>query len=170
MKELSLKVADIEKEWAFRGRARIHIDVIPAHGMRTGDIIKIIGEKNIGAILVPNQRETPKDIIQMDDLQRSNAGVEIDDMVKIERIIPSFAQKIVIAPVKDDRSILSMNSLQSLLNRPVREGEIIPLINQVSYKKKKLNFHYQQFLIKETNPKGIVQVKEKTKFEISPRI
>jgi transitional endoplasmic reticulum ATPase len=178
MHEFSLRVEEIEKKWAYRGRVRINPEVMKENGLITGDIIKIAGKKSTSAIVIPPS----KNIIQMDGLIRTNAGTGIGDQVKIAKISAEPAKKVILAPVEEGITIHSRGGVirNNLLDRPVVKGDIISVMGRGrsnvptmamffgQSKQGPSPFGEIQFVVVGTTPAGIVQIKDRTELEISP--
>ncbi|NVM27483.1 MAG: CDC48 family AAA ATPase [Candidatus Helarchaeota archaeon] len=179
--ELTLRVHGIEKKWAYRGRIRINPKVMQQMGLKTGDIVKITGKKTTSAIVIPISQDLRENVIQMDGLIRDNAGCQIGDPVKIERISVSPAQKIVLAPTEEGIKIYSSPDLlrNTLMNRPVKNGDVISVLGENRSAMSGMGMLFGRpraasptlgeirLVVVNTNPSGIVQVKDRTRIEIS---
>ena len=130
--EFTLRVTDIEKKWAFRGRVRINPKVMQRWNLKTGDIIKITGKESTSAIIIPVSKDIRENLIQMDGLVRTNAGTGIGDSVKIEKITVEPARKVILAPTEEGIRIHSRKEAlrDNLMNRPVKNGDVLSIIGE----------------------------------------
>ncbi len=128
-KEIELKVAEARSNDVGRGIARIDPRVIEELGLTSGDVIQIIGKKKTVAIVWPGY---PEDaglrIIRIDGFTRKNAGVGIDDKVKIRKVTAQPANVVKLAPTEPLRIVGGEAYLRQYLeNRAVSRGDMIEL-------------------------------------------
>lgn len=129
-KELKLKVTEALQDDAYKGIARLDVDLMKEIDVKRGDPIMIVGQKSTVAIA---DRSYPADIgegiIRIDGLLRRNAGVSIGDEVKITRAEVKEAKRIVIAP--SQKGIMVQGDGDSLrrglLGRTLSKGDIVSL-------------------------------------------
>ncbi len=129
MKEIELKVAEARSNDVGRGIARIDPRVIEEMGLTSGDVIQIIGKSKTVAIVWPGY---PEDaglrIIRIDGFTRKNAGVGIDDKVKIRKVTAQPAKLVKLAPTEPLRIVGGEAYLRQYLeNRAVSRGDMIEL-------------------------------------------
>ncbi len=129
MKDLELKVAEAKSNDVGRGIARIDPLVMEKLGISTGDVVQIIGKKNTVAICWPGYPEDEGfGIIRIDGFTRKNAGIGIDDKVKIKKIDPKIASKVKLAPTEPLRIVGGETYLKSYLeNRAITKGDLIEI-------------------------------------------
>jgi len=129
MKDLELKVAEAKSNDVGRGIARIDPLVTEKLGISTGDVVQIIGKKNTVAICWPGYPEDEGfGIIRIDGFTRKNAGIGIDDKVKIKKIDPKIASKVKLAPTEPLRIVGGETYLKSYLeNRAITKGDLIEI-------------------------------------------
>ncbi|NVM52389.1 MAG: CDC48 family AAA ATPase [Candidatus Helarchaeota archaeon] len=182
--EFTLRVTDIEKKWAYRGRVRINPKVMQRMNLKTGDIVKITGKKSTSAIVIPVSRDIRENLIQMDGLIRNNAGTGIGDSVKIEKISVVPAKKIVLAPTEEGIRIYSSSEAlrNNLINRPLKNGDLLSIIGENKSMAPSMGMLFGRprssspsigeirLVVVETNPSGIVQIRDKTRIEISSEV
>lgn len=115
----------IEKDIA-KGIARIDDQAMQVIGILPNDIVEIQGKRKTSVrclSLSPEQGETQT--IRVDGLIRLNAGIKIDDRVRIKKIIPSNAIMITLFPL-EPVVFLTEEFLQSTLEGlPVIFGDIV---------------------------------------------
>ncbi len=129
MKEIELKVAEARSNDVGRGIARIDPRVIEEMDLTSGDVIQIIGKSKTVAIVWPGY---PEDaglrIIRIDGFTRKNAGVGIDDKVKIRKVTAQPAKLVKLAPTEPLRIVGGEAYLRQYLeNRAVSRGDMIEL-------------------------------------------
>ena len=120
-KEWILKVEEAKARDVGRGIARIDPEIAEEMGLTPGDVISIEGKKKTACIYWPGYAEDAgKGIIRIDGITRKNAGVGIDDKVKVRKIVAKTAQKVVFAPTEELRIVGAEEYLAHLL-----EGHVI---------------------------------------------
>jgi len=129
VKEIELKVAEARSNDVGRGIARIDPQVIEELGLTSGDVIQIIGKNKTVAIVWPGY---PEDaglrIIRIDGFTRKNAGVGIDDKVRIRKVTAQPAKVVKLAPTEPLRIVGGEAYLRQYLeNRAVSRGDMIEL-------------------------------------------
>ncbi|MHA1322559.1 MAG: CDC48 family AAA ATPase [Candidatus Helarchaeota archaeon] len=182
--EFTLRVTDIEKKWAYRGRVRIHPTVMKRMGLKTGDIVKISGKKSTSAIVIPVSKDIHENYVQMDGLIRSNAGTSIGDTVKIEKITVAPAKRVVLSPTEEGIRIYSSSDAlrNTLMNRPVKNGDLLSVLGENRSAMAPMGMLFGRprqsspsigeirLVVTNTNPSGIVQITNKTQIEISTEV
>ncbi len=120
-KEWVLKVEEAKARDVGRGIARIDPEVAEEIGLVPGDVVLIEGKKKTASIYWPGYAEdTGKKIIRIDGITRRNAGVGIDDKVKVRKIQAKTAEKVVFAPTEELRIIGIEDYLAHIL-----EGHVV---------------------------------------------
>tara|TARA_Y100000310_G_scaffold89559_2_gene86651 strand:- start:3253 stop:5547 length:2295 start_codon:yes stop_codon:yes gene_type:complete len=127
-KKLSLKVAESLQDDAYKGIARIDMEIMKDLGVRRGDVISIKGNRETVAIV---DRSYPADIgtgiIRMDGILRRNSKTGIGDNVTISKIEVKEAKKVMIAPAQQGIMVQAdPESLRrGLLGRSVVKGDLL---------------------------------------------
>jgi len=157
-----LRVAEAYHRDVGRGIARVDPEVMEKLNLQSGDVIEIIGKHSVPAIVWPGYPEDRgKGIIRIDGSLRSNAGVSIDDKVKIRKVEPKTAEKIIIAPTEPVRIMGGETYLMRLLEgRPVIRGQKIRV---------EIFGHVLTFVVTSTKPSGVVIVSRSTQIELKER-
>ena len=132
MEEIELKVGEARAGDVGRGIARVESKVMEKLNLSSGDVIEILGKKRTVARV---WRGYPEDeglgIIRMDGIIRKNAGVGIDDKVKIRKIEAKLAKKVRLAPAEAvpgvDLSAFASQLKKILENFVVTKGDLIPI-------------------------------------------
>uniref|UniRef100_A0A7J2THF7 AAA family ATPase n=1 Tax=Archaeoglobus fulgidus TaxID=2234 RepID=A0A7J2THF7_ARCFL len=160
--EVVLRVAEAFYRDVGRGIARIDPEVMEKLGLQSGDIIEIIGKESVPAIVWPSYPEDRgKGLIRMDGNLRSNAGVGIDDKVRIRKVDAKPAERITLAPTEPVRLMGGESYLLRLLEgRPVIRGQKIRV---------EVFGHTLTFVITATKPGGVVVVNRKTELELKEK-
>ena len=94
----TLRVVEALQDDAYKGIARIDVDIMRKLGLQRGDVIQIKGGKETIAIV---DRAYPADIgetiIRIDGIIRKNAKTGVGDYVEIKKVEATEAKKITIA-------------------------------------------------------------------------
>lgn len=128
--ELKLKVVEALQDDAYKGIARLDLDLMKEIGVKRGDAV-LIG-KNKSTIAIAD-RAYPADlgegIIRIDGILRKNAGVSIGDEVTVRKAEVKEAKKIIIAPAQKGITVQgdSESLRRGLLGRTVVKGDIVVL-------------------------------------------
>ncbi len=160
--EVTLRVAEAYYRDVGRGIARVDPEVMIRLGLQSGDIIEIIGKNSVPAIVWPGYPEDRgKGIIRIDGSLRSNAGVSIDDKVRIRKVEAKPAEKVTLAPTEPVRLMGGEAYLLRLLEgRPVKRGQKIRV---------EVFGHTLTFVITATRPSGVVIVSRNTAIELKEK-
>ncbi|WP_457591113.1 CDC48 family AAA ATPase [Geoglobus sp.] len=160
--DVYLRVAEAYHRDVGRGIARVDPEVMAELGLQSGDIIEITGKNKVPAIVWPGYPEDRgKRVIRIDGNIRSNAGVSIDDKVKIRKVEAKPAEKITLAPTEPVRLMGGEAYLQRLLEgRPVIRGQKIRV---------EVFGHVLTFVITSTKPSGVVIVSRNTQVELKDK-
>jgi len=104
-----LKVAEAKPRDVGRIIVRIPFRIMKKLDIEPGDYVEIVGRKSAYAQAWPVYPEDEdKDIVQMDDAIRQNAGVGIGDTVKVKKAALKPAQRVVLAPTEPVRVNLNI--------------------------------------------------------------
>ncbi len=164
VKELELHVAESLQMDVGRSIVRMSSSDMEKLNLKTGDIVEIIGKKNVPAIV---WRSRPEDeglnIIRMDGFTRFNAQVSLGDKVRVRKAEVKEAKSITIAPVEKIQftSDPAPFFIEKLLNKPLVKGMklAIDVLGTTIY-----------FVVTDTIPKGIVIVNPYTKLKVSESV
>ncbi len=160
--EITLRVAEAYYRDVGRGIARIDPEAMAKLGLQSGDVIEIIGKSTVPAIVWPGYPEDRgKGIIRIDGSLRNNAGVGIDDRVKIRKSEAKPAEKVTLAPTEPVRLMGGEAYLLRLLEgRPITRGQKIRV---------ELFGHTLTFVVTATKPAGVVIVSRDTRIELKEK-
>jgi len=126
-KSAVLRVAEAYHRDAGRGIARIDTETMRKLGIVSGDAIEIEGKNVATAIVWPGYSpDSNKSIIRIDGNIRSNAGVAIDDRVRIRKTRVKEAKRVTLEPTQPVRIAGGERYIARILKgRPVTKGQII---------------------------------------------
>jgi transitional endoplasmic reticulum ATPase len=126
-KSVILRVAEAYHRDAGRGIARIDTETMRTLGLIPGDVIEIEGRSIATAIVHPGYTpDSGKAIVRIDGNIRSNAGVALDDKVKVKKTTVKEAKRITLEPTQPIRIAGGERYLLSRVKGvPVTKGQII---------------------------------------------
>jgi transitional endoplasmic reticulum ATPase len=124
---VALRVAEAYHRDAGRGIARIDGATMKELGLISGDIIEIEGKNTATAIVWPGYpNDSNRRIIRIDGNIRGNAGVGIDDRVKVRKTTAKEAKRVVLEPTQSVRIVGGERYLSRILvGRPITKGQAI---------------------------------------------
>lgn len=165
---IDLKVAMAHRQAeAGLGRARLDTPTRMALGLEMGDVIEIAGKKSAVAKVFKGLLEDEgKGIIRIDGLTRTNAGVSVDESVRVRKLDPINADRVVLAPnipagkrIKFGEGVSDLFH-KGLMNRPLLKGNdlLIPNIALAGSR--------TTFAVISTSPSGVVVVGPNTEISL----
>ena len=165
--ELKVATALMKSEAGF-GRVRMDSASFRRLNVQIGDVVEIVGKRSaVAKVMKGAIDDEGKGLIRMDGITRSNAGVTVDESVRVRKAETLPAEKIIISPI----GIPAGNKISfregvdeifknGLMNRPVlRDNEIV--VPNIA-----LMGNLIQFKVITTVPVGIVVVDQKTEVTI----
>ena len=142
------------------GRARLDMKTRKELGVAVGQIVEITGKKmTVAKVFRAQQEDEGKDIIRIDGVLRSNAGVSIGERVTVTRADPQLASKVVLAPAISQKKRVSTVSFgpgtdelvrKGLLGRPLVKGDEIMIPNMA------WGMSPAPYMVASTVPSGVV--------------
>ena len=165
--ELKVATALMKSEAGF-GRVRMDSASFRRLNVQIGDVVEIVGKRSAGAKVMKGAIDDEgKGLIRMDGITRSNAGVTVDESVRVRKAETLPAEKIIISPIGipagkkiSFREGVDEIFKNGLMNRPVlRDNEIV--VPNIA-----LMGNLIQFKVITTVPVGIVVVDQKTEVTI----
>ncbi|MBU2639325.1 MAG: CDC48 family AAA ATPase [Nanoarchaeota archaeon] len=160
--EFILSVEEAEHRDASRGIARIDKDDMEKLKLVSGDVIKIKGKKTACAIVWPGYPEDSNGIIRIDGDIRNNAGIGINDKVRINKIEVKSAKKVILAPSQPIRIIKGEEYLLKVLEgQPIIKGQRVRV---------EMLGNPLTFTIKNTEPSDIVIVTKDTQIKLKEKL
>jgi len=155
-----LKVAAAMPKDQGRGIVRLNSDVRNHLGIHSGDFVLLKGTKETVAVAWPSLKEDEVlDMVRMDGLIRTNAGVRLGEMVEVSKTTVPEATRVVIAPNQPLRFQPGFESYlkQQIINKPITRGDII-LISSIG--------QGLQFIATNVAPSKHVRVTPATQVEV----
>mgnify|MGYP000402445417 CR=1 FL=1 len=160
MGEVHLRVAEAAGRDVGRGIARIDPEIASQLGIHSGDVVEVIGKRSTYALYWPAYpQDRGRDIIRLDSQTRFNAGVGIDEKVRIRKAEAKPAKSIVLSP-EEPLFLMGVEQYlaQLLFNRVVAQGDTI-FLNILGRK--------ISLKIISTSPAGPVIVGEDSRIEVT---
>ncbi len=161
--EVRMLVADALQRDTGRRKARITSHIMDALNVMAGDVITIKGTRLTPAIVWPaHPEDAQKNIIRIDNLQRQNAGVAINDYVTVAKADVVDAEIVTLAPIENRFAFddtMQKYIKNHLLQVPMIEGDalyVIILDNAIP------------FTVLQTKPSDIVKIVDTTLIDIKP--
>ena len=165
--ELKVATALMKSEAGF-GRVRMDSASFRRLNVQIGDVVEIVGKRSaVAKVMKGAIDDEGKGLIRMDGITRSNAGVTVDESVRVRKAETLPAEKIIISPIgiPPGKKISFREGVDEifkngLMNRPVlRDNEIV--VPNIA-----LMGNLIQFKVITTVPVGIVVVDQKTEVTI----
>ncbi|MBN1109618.1 MAG: CDC48 family AAA ATPase [Methanomassiliicoccales archaeon] len=145
------------------GRARLDMKTRKELGVEVGEAIEITGKKLTAAkVFRAHQEDEGKDIIRIDGMIRSNAGVSIGERVTVARADPQPATKVVLVPKIPVGKRITFGAgvddlfRKGLAGRPMVKGDEFIVPNFA------LSASITPFIVFSTQPAGVVVVADHT--------
>jgi len=161
-KAVSLRVAEALSKDVGRGVGRIDPADMEKLGAQVGDVILVSGQRKTAVRVMPAYAEQrDKGLLQIDGITRENAQVGLDEKAIVEKAEGRPAQAIVVSPLAGAalRSEKDTRYLGRLL-----EGLAVLAGDRV--RATLFGSRFQDFLVVETAPKGVVLVHPSTAIKI----
>lgn len=163
-REISLQVQDPDPTHVGRNIVTLDKETKTFLSITSGDIVQIEGSKKTAAIVWPARNDDEgKKLIRADSFIRHNAGVALNEKVKVSKVIPQEGKKVILAPVEEVRIIASGYDRilkKSFLGRPLTIGDNVWISVFGS------GFIYR---VVDTSPRGIVKVTDNTQFSLKEK-
>ncbi|MHA1821465.1 MAG: CDC48 family AAA ATPase [Promethearchaeota archaeon] len=192
-KKIILRVEELSKSSAGRSICRMDIDAMRKLGLSAGEIIEIIGKKSSPAIVFPSSRDRGRKIIRIDGLLRLNTGTAVGEYVTVRKAVVKPAIYVKLAFTQPGIQLVGgLKALSAaLVGKPLKAGDLISVVkSNIARKRESLrgpleelqkvmgNFFSSpvatigevRFIVKETDPEGIVQITKSTEIDISEEI
>jgi len=161
--KIKLSVKEAPKSDVGRSIVRISSQAMEKLGAKSGSIVGIKGKKDaVGIVWRGLPEEEEREIIRMDGVLRSNAGVGLDEDVEIELMSAKYAKKLVLSPTQAIQygSGFVEYVHERLLNKPFAKGNKV-LVDVMGTP--------LTFVVSNTAPSGVVVVSEDTNISITKR-
>ncbi|WP_260482828.1 CDC48 family AAA ATPase [Sphingomicrobium flavum] len=183
VKQNRVQVASLPPGDSGRGLARLPHALMRELGLNDGDPIEIRGKRVTPAVAVAAYKDDAGlDIIRIDGLQRSNAGVGAGDFVTIAPATVVPAKRVIFAPAQPNVRLQgSAEALhRSFAHRPLMKGDFVATAGHQRVNadmpeqlRQLLNapaFALQEIRLKvvDTQPAGIVHIDANTEVSLQP--
>lgn len=162
-KKVKLSVKEAPKIDVARSIVRIGSAAMEKLGAQSGSIVTIKGKKEaVGIAWRGLAEDEGKDIIRMDGILRSNAGVGLDEDVEIGVTEAKYAKKVILAPTQEIQygSGFVEYVQERLLNKPFLKGNKV-LVDVMGTP--------LTFIISNTTPTGVIVISEETAVSVSKK-
>ncbi|MFX0102652.1 MAG: CDC48 family AAA ATPase [Candidatus Hodarchaeota archaeon] len=161
----TLKVAEARQRDVGRSIIRIDPETMENLGMKTGDIVEIVGKKKTSAIAWPAYpQDQALGITRIDGRIRKNASVSLGEDVKIVKAKKINAKSVILAPTNTKlRSDSRFESFvkRKMLNLPVTKGDTIFISIGISRE--------ISFMVVNTRPAGTIIIRQNTSLHVSEK-
>jgi len=126
---MHLRVAEALSTDVGRGIARVDPAVVEQLNLQTGDAIEVVGKKRTFALIWPaHPRDTGRGLIRIDGYTRENAGVSIDDRVKVRKVTAKYAEVVKLAPTEPLKIMGGEEFIKSqLIGRIISKRDVLPV-------------------------------------------
>jgi transitional endoplasmic reticulum ATPase len=173
MESTELTVAKAYPNDSKRGIARLDPHTMMVFQLTPGDIIEIEGRKRTAAkVWRADRNDWDQDIIRIDHFIRKNAGIDIGDKVRIQKVEPKNAESVVLAP-SEGKPIQCSGDAEEMVKRqiikhPVIKGDIIPVMSTMTHPFLGIVGTGQAIplIVVESEPDDIVLITEKTRITL----
>ncbi len=162
---IELQVIEAKSRDVIRGKIRISSEAMKALNISTGDIVEIEGTKKTAAVAWPSFPEDVNfKVIRMDAVIRENAGIKLQDKVRVSKAEVVHSIKLILAPKATDFHVENefVKVMRKRLNGyPLTDGDtvMIPILGKAL-----------PFVVVGLEPKGITLISADTQIEISNKI
>ncbi|WP_101476943.1 CDC48 family AAA ATPase [Candidatus Nitrosotalea bavarica] len=154
---LQMRVGEAKQRDVGKRRARIEPEAMEFLKVEAGDMIEITGKRASCAIVWPadDDNKSP-DVIRIDGQTRKNAGVGINDLVNVKKIVAKPAKSVTLMPVNGNVTVdkeftdFVKNRLRGL---PLSEGDEISVM---------ILGNSMDFKIHKISPKAVVKIERST--------
>ncbi len=152
-----MRVGEAKQRDVGKRRARIEPEAMEFLKVEAGDMIEIVGKRSSCAIVWPadDDNKAP-DVIRIDGQTRKNAGVGINDLVNVKKIVAKPAKSVTLMPVNGNVTVdkeftdFVKNRLRGL---PLSEGDEISVM---------ILGNSMDFKIHKIAPKTVVKIERST--------
>jgi transitional endoplasmic reticulum ATPase len=124
-----LRVAEAISIDVGRGIARMDPEVAEKLKISAGDAIEIFGKRRTFALCwTAHPRDAGRSLIRIDGYIRENAGISIDDKVRVKKISAKYAQTVTLAHTEPLRIVGGEEYVKNILTgRIVAKGDMVPI-------------------------------------------
>jgi len=183
-----LQVAGAQNPDVGKGVARVSREALARLGVGPGTVVAITGKRTTGVLaLPPYPQDDGLDLIRLDGLQRTNAGVGMGDHVEVTVAEVRPAARVTLAPAQQNIRIQGSGEAlrQTLHARPLATGDVVStsvyqrppqfsqgvpedVVRQLFQQQRAFGLQEIRLVVTGTSPRGIVQVTDETEIELLP--
>jgi transitional endoplasmic reticulum ATPase len=174
---LRLQVARARPQDVGRGIARMSGDALRALSVTEGDVVQVTGERSTAAVaLLLPAKDRGLEILRIDGVVRSNAGLGLGDYARVKRAEAAAAQRVRLAPAAaGPRLAGSADALRrTLLGRAVVTADVVTTsvghddAGTGGVSSRAFGLQEIRLRVVATNPAGIVRISAGTELELLP--
>jgi transitional endoplasmic reticulum ATPase len=159
---IQLRVAESKHRDVGKCRARIDSHQMGHLGIQAGEIIELVGKRSTAVVAWPaDEEENETDIIRIDGQTRKNAGVGLNDLLKVRKIDVKQAKSLTLMPLGDNNITVDKEFCDFVKNRlkgyPINEGDEISVV---------ILGNPMDFKVEKVMPKAISRIDRLTKLTI----
>ncbi len=160
---MHLKVSEAQQRDVGKCRARLEIETMKTLGLRTGDVLELVGKQMTTAVAWPaDQEDHGRSIVRIDGQTRKNAGVSLNEYVTVKRSEAKAARSVTLAPL-GGKILADEEFGEFVKNRlkgfPVVEGDDISVT---------VLGNIIQFRVSRVRPKAVARIERSTRISIVP--
>ena len=181
-----LKVAGLPQQEVGKSIVRLGREQAQALALERGDVVEIKGKhRTVGMAFPAFEEDQGLDIVRMDGLLRTNAGVSMGEEVELSKAEWREARRIHLAPAREGLRIAGAGQalLPTLLHRPLTQGDLISTSGidrgqppaaasdaalQSPPQSHSFGLMEIRLRVLATTPQGIVRVTDQTQIELAP--
>lgn len=158
MKKFTLRVAEMDRQHAGRGRVVVDPQVVDMAGWETGQVLEISYKKKTHARLWPGNVACGSGTIEVDGLVRLNTGAGIGDRVNVQAVKSRPAREVALSPSEKGIVLEGVDEfvVRNYNNRVLGDGDIVVVGTRLGSR--------MQLTVVSTKPKDPVVVHDNTKF------
>lgn len=158
-----LKASEALSRDVGRGLARLDPKDMEELGASVGDIVLICGKRTTPAKVMPAYQEARgQQSLQIDGLTRRNAGVSLGERVEVKLASARPATQVVLAPADGRSSSLRERDI-AYLGKLLND---LPVITADVIRVTLFGSRFQDFLVLDTRPDGVVLIRPQTRIRI----
>jgi transitional endoplasmic reticulum ATPase len=180
-----LKVARPQQQDVGKGLVRLPVETLEALSLEQGGVVEVRGKRATAATaLAAHPEDAGIDVVRMDGLLRSNAGVGIGETVELAPAEWRPAERILLAPATEGVHLQGDGAglLPTLVHRPLVKGDVVstsvarrppnvsPDAMPPQVAARAFGLMEIRLVVAETQPKGLVRVTGETEIELLPEL
>ncbi len=125
----NLRVAEARPHDVGRGTIRMDPAAAGKMGLTSGDVVELSGERRtVASCMHGYPEDVDTDRVRMDGITRHNAGVSLDDQVRVRKVPAKVAKEVTLAPVENIKIMGGEESLPHILEgRAVTKGDLVEI-------------------------------------------